>query len=324
MEIADGVFTYLGRLGDKIRPGAGSSSVTVVKGDYLVMIDTGVVSGGAFDDLVSRMKADGLDPRDVRLVVFTHAHWDHINAASKVISRSGAGTAAALKEIPYIEDHKKNFNAFIRDFAEFAGEIFPLPLPVARLLIRYAWGRQPGLTVSQSLDDGDTLNFGREIRAAALPGHTDGHMGCFIPDAGVLASGDLVDFENSEGMDLNNPRSSYESAVGSIKRAISLNPDILIPGHGEPVVGRQRVREMLEGGLAGGLEYPALIKGVLGKTPLRLKEILRAVFPGTPFSTEAMRMMLVLIVILYMEKRGEVRRVVKKGRPAWVLGEKQE
>ena len=94
MEIADGVFTYRGRGGDKIRPGAGSSTVTVVRGDYLAMIDTGVTPGGAFDDLVSRMKADGLDPRDVRLVLFTHAHWDHLNAASRIISCSGAETAA--------------------------------------------------------------------------------------------------------------------------------------------------------------------------------------------------------------------------------------
>lgn len=157
----------------------------------------------------------------------------------------------------------------------------------------------------------------------ALPGHTDGHMGYFIPDAGVLVSGDLIDFENSEGMDLNNPRSSFESSVGSIKRAIELKPDILIPRHGEPLVGGTRVQEMLQAALAGGLEYPALIGEVMTGKPLRLKEILRAVFPDTPFSTEAMRTMLVLIVLLHMEKEGEVTRVAKKGRPAWVLGEER-
>jgi len=321
MEIADGVFIYRGRRGDKIRPGAGSSSVTVVKDDGLVMIDAGVVSGGAYDDLVFRMKADGLDLRDVRLLVFTHAHWDHLNAAAKVIARSGARTAAGEGEVPFIEDSRKSFDAFVPGFGEFTREIFPFPLPVARLFVRYAWGRQPELAVSRGLSDGDRIGAGREIKAVALAGHTDGHMGFFIPDAGVLVSGDLVDFENSEGMDLNNPRSSYQSAIGSIKRAVTLAPDIMIPGHGEPVVGRQRAREMLEGALSGGLAYPNVIGKVLGKTPLRLKEILAATFPGTPFSTEAMRMMLVLIVLLHMEKQGEVKRVEKKGRPAWVAGD---
>jgi glyoxylase-like metal-dependent hydrolase (beta-lactamase superfamily II) len=322
MEIADGVFTYRGRSGDTIRPGAGSSSVTVVKGKDLVMIDAGVIPGGAFDDLASRMRADDLDPRNVRMLVFTHAHWDHLNAALKVISCSGAETAAGGGEIPFIEDRRRNFAAFIPGFAEFVKEIFPFPLPIARLLVRYAWGRQPDLTVTKGLSDGDRIDAGREIRAVELPGHTDGHMGFFVPDVRVLVTGDLVDFENSAGMDLNNPRSSYESAIGSIKRAMALKPDIMIPGHGEPIVGGQRVHEMLQGALKGGIEYPAMIKAVLGRTPLRLKEILAAAFPGTPFSMEAMKMMLVLIVLFHLEKDGKVKRVVKKGRPAWVLGGK--
>ncbi len=141
-------------------------------------------------------------------------------------------------------------------------------------------------------------------------------------DVRVLVTGDLVDFENSEGMDLNNPRSSYGSAIGSIRRAMALAPDILIPGHGEPIVGGRKVARMLQQALDGGLKYPALIKAVLGEAPLRLKEILAAAFPGTPFSMEAMKMMLVLIVLLHLEKGGGVRRVQKKGRPAWVRGKK--
>jgi glyoxylase-like metal-dependent hydrolase (beta-lactamase superfamily II) len=320
MEIADGVFTYRGRGGDKIKPGAGSSNVTVVRGDDLVMIDTGVASGGAFGDLVSRMKADGLDIRNVRQVVFTHAHWDHLNAAASVISCSGAKAAADAREIPFIEDRRKNFGAFIPGFTGFVKELFPFPLPVARLLVRYAWGRQPELTGARGLSDGDLIGAGREIQAVALPGHTDGHMGFFIPDVRVLVTGDLVDFETGEGMDINNPRSSYQSAAASIRRAIAIGPDILVPGHGEPLIGRQRVHKMMQGALNGGLAYPAMVKAAIGESPVRLKEILAAAFPGTPFSIEAMKMMLVLLILFYLEEQGEVTRVKKNGRPAWVLG----
>ena len=103
MQIADGVFTYRGRGGDKIRPGAGSSTVTVVRGDYLAMIDTGVTPGGAFDDLTSRMKADGLDPRDVRLILFT------MPTGTTSMPRRGLSPVRAQRrrpthrEIPFIE-----------------------------------------------------------------------------------------------------------------------------------------------------------------------------------------------------------------------------
>ncbi len=322
MEIADGVFTYRGRGGETIKPGAGSSSVTVVRDDGLVMIDAGVVAGGALDDLVKRMKADGLDPRDVRLLVFTHAHWDHLNAAARVISSSGARTAAGKPEVPLIGDPRKSFDAFIPGFGEFTKEIFPFPLFVARFLVRYAWGRQPELTGTGGLSDGDPVGARREIRAVALAGHTDGHMGFFIPDAGVLASGDLFDFENAEGMDLNNPRSSFDAAVDSLKRAAALGAGVLIPGHGEPVIGEDAVRETLDRALTAGLEFPVVIGNTLGEKPLRLKEILRTAFPGTPFAMEAMKLMLVLVVLLSMEKDGRAVRVSRNGRPAWVRGKK--
>jgi|GEM_PF-1252367 len=324
MEIADGVFTYRGRGGEKIKPGAGSSNVTVIRGDGLVMIDPGVAAGGALDDVVSGMKRDGLDPQKIRWLLFTHAHWDHFNAAGSVVVLSGARTATSEGESPFAEDAAKNFNAFIIDFGPFAREIFPFPMFIARLLVRYAWGRQPKLGIDRRLADGDQIDDTREIRAISLPGHTDGHTGYFIPDAGVLVSGDLVDFDNSVGMDFNNPRSSFEAAAASIKRAVGIGADILIPGHGEPLVGPKNVQTMLQGAYDGGMQYPVLIQRALGETPLVLKEIFEAVFPNNPFSTEAMRMMLVLIVLLYMERSGEAARVEKKGRPAWVLGENRK
>lgn len=55
MEIAKDIFLYRGRSGEKIRPGAGSANGTVVRGDTLAMIDTGVRSGSAFRELQYRI-----------------------------------------------------------------------------------------------------------------------------------------------------------------------------------------------------------------------------------------------------------------------------
>ena len=67
--------------------------------------------------------------------------------------------------------------------------------------------------------DGEILDVGRHVRVVALPGHTTGHAGYWIPDAGVLVTGDLIDFENSQGMELNNPRSDFGKALRSLRRA---------------------------------------------------------------------------------------------------------
>jgi len=320
VEIADGIYTYRDRPGDKIRPGAGSASVTIVSGDALLMIDSGVVPGGAFRELEANIERDGLKLRDIRQVTYTHSHWDHINSAFLLKSKCGAEISASSAAKRYIENQKDNFNGFLTDFGPLTGEVFPYPIWLAGLLLRYAWGKQPRIKVDSVLSDGDHLcadTIGREVRAVSLPGHTDGHTGYFVPDAGLLVAGDLVDFTNSQGMDLNNPRSSYVSAVESLKTAISLDPEILIPGHGEPTVGRRKVREVLERALSGGLEYPDIIRKALAGGPLRLKEIMLSIFPEVPFSMEAMTLMLILTVILDMEKEGTVNRSMRSGRPVW-------
>jgi glyoxylase-like metal-dependent hydrolase (beta-lactamase superfamily II) len=119
-------------------------------------------------------------------------------------------------------------------------------------------------------------------------------------------------------MDLNNPRSDFGMALGSLRRALELEPEILIPAHGEPTVGQRRVEQVLNAALAGGLEYPERIRAVLGSRPLRLGAITPAVFPEVPLSMRAMTMMLVLVVLLHMERSGQVRRTETSARPAWV------
>lgn len=317
MEIADGIFTYKGRSGEKIRPGAGSSNVTIISRDALVMIDSGVTKGGAFEELCTKISDDGLNIADIEFLLITHSHWDHINAAGSLISRSGAKIAASDEEISFILNNKKNFDAFLSDFGDFKKEVFPYPLPLAYFLIWLAWGRQPRVEVDIDLSGQKAIDFGGKIETIPLPGHTSGHMGYFIRDVGVLVLGDLIDFENSQGMDLNNPRSDYESALRSLETAIALEPEIIIPGHGDFTKGKKGVREVLEKALYGGREYPKLIKDVLEKRPKRIKEITYRVFPDTPFSMEAMTMMLVLTVLLYMERNGDANRKVINGRPTW-------
>jgi glyoxylase-like metal-dependent hydrolase (beta-lactamase superfamily II) len=318
MEIAKGVFTYRGRSGDRIRPGSGSVNVTLVRGDGLVMLDTGVARGGAFRELEMRVLADGLNLAEVTWVAHTHCHWDHINAAGIMQRRSGAKLAAGAADVAYIEDSQKNFQGFLSDFNEFAGEVFPYPLALARFFIWFVWGSQPSLVVDRPLESGELIDVGREVETVALPGHTTGHVGYLVRDAGVLALGDLIDFENSKGMDLNNPRSDFGAAVQSLERVLALEPEVIIPGHGAPTVGRAEVRDLLERALEGGRGYPSRILASLGTRPLRLGEITSRVFPDVPFSMEAMTRMLVLVVLLHMERRGQTRRSSGAGAPRWI------
>ncbi len=323
MEIARGVYFFRGRKGDKLRRGTASCNVTVIEGDGLAVIDSGTVVGGVFREFRRWAAAQGLDLRTSRWILHTHAHWDHINAnqALQALTSPAPKVAAAREETPYIEDPGRNFDAFLKDLGDLRREVSAQPMVLLRFLVWFAWGSQPRLRVDRALADGDRIDLGRRIEAVSLPGHTTGHMGYFLPDDGVLVTGDLFDFENAHGMDLNNPLSDYHAGLRSLDKAIALEPEVVVPGHGPPTTGRSEARALLERAREAGRAYPRRIRETLGGEPLTLAELTDRLYPGTPFSMEAMTRMLVLSVLRSMEETGEARRTERSGRPAWVTGE---
>ncbi|GAA3068301.1 hypothetical protein GCM10020000_60860 [Streptomyces olivoverticillatus] len=50
----------------------------------------------------------------------------------------------------------------------------------------------PPCPVDRELSDGDTLDWGEEVRIIHVPGHTAGSIACHLPDSGVLFTGDTV------------------------------------------------------------------------------------------------------------------------------------
>lgn len=101
--------------------------------------------------------------------------------------------------------------------------------------------RVPTVVFSQGLGLrlGDT-----QVDLLALPGHTPNTIGVYLPDEGVLFSGDAV-----SGMGLPSfQESSFRAWKASIEFVLSLEFDTLVPGHGD--VGNRetalRFREQID------------------------------------------------------------------------------
>jgi glyoxylase-like metal-dependent hydrolase (beta-lactamase superfamily II) len=191
--------------------------------DGMTLLDCGVAGSG--EQIAAGIRALGRDPADVRQLVLTHFHQDHVGAANEV---------AAWGDV-VIRAHRDDA-AVIR--GEAAG-----PPPVLLDWERPIYERVMGGTsataapvrVDHELDDGDVLEFGGRAQAVAVPGHTPGSVAVHLPDHGVLFTGDTVASRSDGQVILGVFNVDRDAAIASLRRQVDLDPEIACFGHGEPV-----------------------------------------------------------------------------------------
>lgn len=141
-----------------------------------VLIDTGLFSG------TQRIAA--LAPRP-EAVLSTHGHWDHAGG-HRFFQARGAAVYVHSGDRPLLEDTARQWDLL---YEQFAGE-FDIP-PARREIYRQMF-REP-VFADRDLYDGQTLSFsGADLRVLATPGHSDGSVCLFLPQEGVLFTGDTV------------------------------------------------------------------------------------------------------------------------------------
>jgi glyoxylase-like metal-dependent hydrolase (beta-lactamase superfamily II) len=144
---------------------------------------------------------------DVKAILITHTHFDHVGAVAPMAEHTGAEVW-----VPELEKHR------LADINEFIG--FP------------GVGPFPSYDAEHAVAGGERLTLaGFEIDVYFTPGHSIGHVSYSIPEHGALFSGDVI-FQGSIGRtDL--PGGDTQTLLDSIAMlARELPPETAIfPGH---------------------------------------------------------------------------------------------
>lgn len=199
--------------------------------------DTGASSAAIIDSgwrhfhnrpMLNYLRRLGHNPADVRLLVSTHWHPDHIGGMAGLQRATGAPAAAHRLEADTI--------------AGRTGQVIPHPAPA-----RYRWLRPllwplltpltpPPFPVSQRLDDGDTLPLLGGARVIHTPGHTPGSISLHFPAEGVLLVGDAL---QRVGGRLTLPSRWFSSdmaaAQASVRHLAALDFEIICFSHFRPM-----------------------------------------------------------------------------------------
>jgi|TARA_B100000315_G_C14532991_1_gene567100 glyoxylase-like metal-dependent hydrolase (beta-lactamase superfamily II) len=161
--------------------------------------------------ILSNVKDSGLD---IKSILLTHGHLDHIGALKAVKEATGAEVIIHSDDAAILQDQS-------------LGMLFGLPY------------RTPSLP-DRLLKDGDSMDIGDlHFQVLHTPGHTPG--GICLQGHGIVFSGDTLFNYGIGRADL--PGGNHSQLVNSIHRRLMVLPDdtIIYPGHGpDSTIGAER------------------------------------------------------------------------------------
>lgn len=183
------------------------------------------------------LAAIGRERADVRALVLTHAHFDHLGFARRIADEWGVPIHGHPAELPLAARPYRYAH-------ESPRWRYPLRYPAGALII----GRMAaagalgvsGIDELRPLTAGAVLEVPGSPVVVATPGHTFGHCALHLPDRDAVLTGDaLVTLDPYAGA--RGPRlvaraatADTETARASLAALGATGARTVLPGHGEP------------------------------------------------------------------------------------------
>lgn len=203
----------------------GFVNVFLIDAGELTLIDTGVP--GSLNKILLAMEQIGKNPQDLKHILVTHLHFDHV------------GSLAALKKSTGAAVHMHPADAADYERGILLRPVEPAPGILSRAAVRIMQARPAGINreitpVDKELADGQVLDFAGGLKAIHAPGHTAGHMVFLWPgQGGVLFAADAASHYLGLGWSI-----LYEDLTegkATLRKLAGLDFNTAVFGHGTPI-----------------------------------------------------------------------------------------
>lgn len=200
----------------------GDPNTGIVVGDESCLVMDAQATPAMARQVIERVRT--VTDKPIRYVVLSHYHAVRVLGASAFTGASVVASGETYRLIAERgqQDWDSEYGRFPRLFQD-AGSIPGL-----------TW---PNLAFAGSL----SLHLGkREVRLMSLgAGHTSGDIVAWVPDAGTMLTGDLVEYHSACYCG----DAKLRDWPGTLNRILDFDPQAVVPGRGDALKGRATVAE---------------------------------------------------------------------------------
>jgi glyoxylase-like metal-dependent hydrolase (beta-lactamase superfamily II) len=209
-------------------PGMSMGRIYVITGkDGLTVVDAST-SPKTAEKLEPQLREKGYGLGDIKNILITHAHPDHIGGLAEMQRHTNARTAVHRRDAPVVRGE----SPLVRAPAESLHGLWRLSANMP----------SPTLTparVDVELKEGDSLDdILPGLTVIETHGHSPGQVGFWWPEKRLLLGGDvLMHLPWGIALPIAGFTVDMAEAKRSVRKVADMDVDILCFGHGNPLVG---------------------------------------------------------------------------------------
>jgi len=215
----------------RIGPGLVNSYLLEESGE-ITIVDAG--APGYWTDLPKELAAMGRSMTDIRALVLTHAHIDHVGFAERLRRERRVPVSVHELDAKMARGEAKPQNQKMLGVGLAA-------LRFVRFALAKGMLRATPIVEVATFGDGATLDVPGAPRVIHVPGHSEGSAALHVPSRGMLFVGDafatLNVLSGRVGPQLAPFGSDLPRARESLARLERIDAAVVLPGHGQPWTG---------------------------------------------------------------------------------------